>query len=326
MKHRRIRLGEIAVSCREQGDGDLVVLLHGFPELSGSWHHQLAALAAADFRAVAPDLRGYGGTDAPDEIGAYDLLHAVGDVVGLVHSLGASRALVAGHDWGARVAAHCGLLRPDLFPAVTLLGVPYAPRLGEAGPPTDRLRAAAGEEGQIYALRFLDEDAEAELETDVRDTLLRFYHSASGDVSEEERFPVVYPRDRRLLDVLTRPPEPPQWLDPDELDLAVATFERTGFRGPLAWYRAVDLTWERTAFLEGARLRVPTLFIAGERDPVLAWRRGAYERIDDFVPGLERNVLLPDAGHWIQQERAVEVSRELVEWAVALRERAVFRG
>ncbi|MEZ5331454.1 MAG: alpha/beta hydrolase [Thermoanaerobaculia bacterium] len=315
MKHRRIRLGEIAVSCREQGEGELVVLLHGFPELSGAWHHQLAALAAAGFRAVAPDLRGYGGSDAPEDPGAYDLLRATGDVVGLVQALGAERALVAGHDWGAQVAAHCGLLRPDLFPAVALLGVPFTPRLAEAGPPSDRLRAAAGEEGQIYALRFLEEGAEAELEADVRDTLLRFYHAASGDASEAERFPVVYPKGRRLLEVLARPAEPPSWLDPDELDLAVATFERTGFRGPLAWYRAADLTHERTAFLEGARLRVPTLFLAGERDPVLAWRRGATERIEDFVPGLVRKMLFPGAGHWIQQERAEDVSRELVDFA-----------
>jgi pimeloyl-ACP methyl ester carboxylesterase len=224
------------------------------------------------------------------------------------------------------VAAHCGLLRPDLFPAVALLGIPFAPRHGEAGPPTERLRAAAGEEGQIYALRFLEADAEAELEADVRDTLLRFYHSASGAAPPAERFPVVYPRRRKLLEVLARPPEPPPWLDPDELDFAVRTFERTGFRGPLGWYRAVDVTHERTAFLEGARLRVPTLFLAGELDPAFGWRRRAYERVADFVPGLEKSVILPGAGHWVQQERADEVSGELVEWAQAVRARGGLRA
>lgn len=324
MRHRRIQLGDVTVACREQGEGELIVLLHGFPELSGCWHHQLAALAGCGFRAVAPDLRGYGGSSAPADPGAYDLFHAVGDVVGLILALDGSRALVIGHDWGAHVAAHCGLLRPDLFPAVALLGVPFAPRHGEAGAPTERLRAAAGEDGQIYALRFLEEDAEEELEADVRDTLLRFYHSASGDAPPAERFPLVYPRGRRLLDVLTRPNEPPSWLDPDEFELSVQTFERTGFRGPLAWYRAVDLHHERTAFLEGARLLVPTLFLAGELDPVLAWRHDAFERIGQFVPGLERSVILPGAGHWVHQERAEEVSRELVEWAVRSRERGAF--
>lgn len=324
MKHHRIQLQDVAIGFREEGEGELVVLLHGFPELGGCWHHQLAALAGHGFRAVAPDLRGYGGSSAPTDPGAYDLLHAVGDVVGLILALGSSRALVVGHDWGAHVAAHCGLLRPDLFPAVALLGVPFAPRHGGAGPPTERLRAAAGEEGQIYALRFLEEDAEEELEADVRDTLLRFYHSASGDASPAERFPVVYPRGKRLLDVLARASEPPSWLDPDELELSVQTFERTGFRGPLAWYRAVDLHYERTTFLEGARLRVPTLFLAGELDPVLTWRHGAFERIEEFVPGLERSVIFPGAGHWVQQEKAEEVSTELVEWAARSKERGAF--
>lgn len=324
VKHRKIQLQDVAIACREQGEGELVVLLHGFPEHGGCWYHQLAALAGHGFRAAAPDLRGYGGSSAPTDPGAYDLLHAVGDVVDLLQALGARRALVAGHDWGAHVAAHCALLRPDLFPAVALLGVPFAPRNGETGSPTDRLRMAAGSEGQIYALRFLDDDAEEELEADVRDTLLRFYYSASGDAPADERFPLVYPRDKRLLEVLARPIEPPSWLDQDEFELSVQTFERTGFRGPLAWYRAVDLNHERTAFLEGARLRVPTLFLAGELDPVLAWRRDAFEHMEEFVPGLERSVILPGAGHWAQQERAEEVSQELVEWAVRARKRGAF--
>ena len=112
----------------ECGSGPLVLLCHGFPESWYSWRHQLQALAEAGFRAVAPDMRGYGQTDRPEAIEQYTLLHLVGDMVGLLDALGADTAAIAGHDWGAPVAWHSALLRPDRFSAVIGLSVPFWPR------------------------------------------------------------------------------------------------------------------------------------------------------------------------------------------------------
>ncbi len=128
VRHRTIETNGIAMHVAEQGEGPLVVLCHGFPESWYSWRHQLRALAAAGFHAVAPDMRGYGRTDAPAEIEKYTLLHLVGDMVGLLDALGEKTAVIAGHDWGAPVAWHAALLRPDRFRGVIGLRVPFLPQ------------------------------------------------------------------------------------------------------------------------------------------------------------------------------------------------------
>src|SRR5438477_6633096 len=129
IRHRTIETNGIRLHIAEQGEGPLVVLCHGFPEFWYSWRHQLPALAAAGFHAVAPDQRGYGRTDRPPSIEAYDIFQLTGDIVGLVQALGRDQAIIVGHDWGAPVAWSCALLRPDIFRAVALLSVPYLPRL-----------------------------------------------------------------------------------------------------------------------------------------------------------------------------------------------------
>src|SRR3954470_12475565 len=174
VEHREVEVGGLRMHAAVQGDGPLVVLLHGFPESWYSWRHQLSALAAAGFRAVAPDQRGYGRTDRPEPIEAYDILTLTADVVGLVQALGSDQAVVVGHDWGAPVAWHCALLRPDVFRAIGLLSVPYLPRTWDDPRPTDVMRAVAGD-GQFYQLYFqAPGKAEAELEEDVQLSMTMF--------------------------------------------------------------------------------------------------------------------------------------------------------
>src|SRR5438874_5239114 len=175
---RLIETNGIHLNIAEQGEGPLVLFCHGFPESWYSWRHQLGALAAAGFHAVAPDMRGYGRTDAPAEIEAYTLLHLVGDMVGLVSALGETSAVIVGHDWGAPVAWHAALLRPDRFRAVIGLSVPFIPR-GAARPTTTMPRT---DDAMFYQLYFQEPGvAEAELERDPRETIRRILYYGSGD-------------------------------------------------------------------------------------------------------------------------------------------------
>jgi pimeloyl-ACP methyl ester carboxylesterase len=187
-KHRTVETNGTRMHVAEQGAGPLVILCHGFPESWYSWRHQLAALAAAGFHAVAPDMRGYGHTDAPAEIEAYTLLHLVGDMVGLVGALGETSAVIAGHDWGAPVMWHAALLRPDLFRAVIGLSVPFRPR--GAVRPTAVMPHT--DEAIFYQLYFQTPgEAEAELGRDVRSTMRRLAYSGSGNAPGRESIAMV---------------------------------------------------------------------------------------------------------------------------------------
>lgn len=316
VNHRVINTNGINMHIAEQGRGPLVILCHGFPELWYSWRHQLPALAEAGYHVVAPDQRGYGQTDCPDAIDAYTLLHLTGDIVGLVQALGAERAVIIGHDWGAQVAWSCALLRPDLFSALGLLSVPYVPRPDVR--PTAIMQHFAGEQ-QFYQQYFQEPGkAEAEFEADVRTTMLKFLYAGSGDAPLEQRLRLVFDKSAKCLDSATVPARLPTWLTEQNLDVFTKEFERTGFRGGLNWYRNVDRTWELTPFLRGAKLRQPSLFIAGENDVVVTLARQAIENIKDAMPNLRTKVLLPGAGHWIQQERPTEVNTLLIEFLVGL--------
>jgi pimeloyl-ACP methyl ester carboxylesterase len=239
--HRVIETNGIRMRIAEQGEGPPVLLCHGFPESWYSWRHQIAALAAAGFHAVAPDMRGYGGTEAPEPIEQYTLLHLVGDMVGLLDALGSDTAVIAGHDWGAPVAWHAALLRPDRFRAVIGLSVPFRPRGAQR--PTSMMPRT--EEAVFYQLYFQEPGvAEAELEQDVRrtmrDTLLR----VSGDVAPvpgPDGFSMVPLRGGlrgRNADYAELPL--PAWLTEADIDAYAAEFARTGFRGGLNWYRNID--------------------------------------------------------------------------------------
>src|SRR6185295_10915209 len=181
--HRTVEINGIRMHVAEQGTGPLVLMCHGFPESWYSWRHQLAALADAGFHAVSPDMRGYGQTDAPKDIESYSMLHLVGDMVGLLDAFGEPTAVIAGHDWGAPVAWHAALLRPDRFRGVIGLSVPFRPR----GPVRPTSVMPQSDDALFYQLYFQTPGvAEAELERDVRLTIRRILYSASGDVPRRE--------------------------------------------------------------------------------------------------------------------------------------------
>jgi pimeloyl-ACP methyl ester carboxylesterase len=316
--HRTIEANGIRIHLAEQGAGPMVLLCHGFPESWYSWRHQLAALAAAGFRAVAPDMRGYGLTERPAEIDRYTLFHLVGDMVGILDALGEKTAVIAGHDWGAPVAWHAALLRPDRFRAVVGLSVPYRPRGSVA--PTSVMPQNA--DGSFYQLYFQAPGiAEAELEADARVSLRKILYSGSGDVPRRNPggsggLVGMVPRTGGFLTRMPDPDKLPPWLSPADIDFYAQQFENSGFRGGLNWYRNIDRNWELMAPYAGASVTVPALYMAGDLDLVVAFPR-MKEVIADlarYIPQLRGTVMLPGCGHWTQQERAGEVNKAMIEF------------
>lgn len=318
MTHRFIETNHIKMHIAQQGEGPLIVLCHGFPESWYSWRHQLPALSEAGYHVVAPDQRGYGQTDRPEAIEAYNILELTADIVGLVDALNREQAVIVGHDWGAVVAWYCSLLRPDIFSATVLLSVPYIPRTWADIRPTEAMKRMVGE-NQFYQLYFQEPGlAEAELDEDVRKAITMFLYSASGSPPPEKRWRYLFSKSEKLLDTGALPETLPAWLTEQDIDFFTSEFERTGFRGGLNWYRNFDRNWALTAFLSGAKLRQPALFVAGELDPVITMYRDAFDAMEQTVPNLKQKVLLSGAGHWIQQERPTEVNQLLVEFLMGL--------
>ncbi len=315
--HRMVEANGISIHLAEAGTGPVVVLCHGFPESWRSWRHQLKALADAGYRAVAPDMRGYGKTSQPHEIDKYTLFHLVGDMVGVLDALGAPKAVVVGHDWGAPVAWHCALLRPDRFRAVAGLSVPFVPR-GSTRPTS---AMPQNESSLFYQLYFQTPGvAEMEFERDPRDTMRRFLYSGSGDApaGSDNMFsaapPGMVPRNGGSLARMIDPPAMPPWATDEDVDFYAAEFARTGFRGGLNWYRNIDRNWELLAPFAGAKVTVPSLYIAGDRDLVVRFPRvdQLIANLKLFVPNLTKTIMLAGCGHWTQQERASEVNAALI--------------
>lgn len=319
MKHQSLAVNGIRLHIVEEGEGPLVLLVHGFPESWYSWRHQIPVLAAAGYRAVALDVRGYGRSSAPAAIDAYRMLRKVADNVELVHTLGAESAVVVGHDWGAPIAWSSALLRPDVFRAVAGLSVPYAPN----GPtrPTAGFARMGGDE-EFYVQYFQQPGrAEAELEQDVRRWLLGFYFSISGDAP---RTPAgggtvgTIPHGARMMDRFAYPAEMPAWMSEEDLDVYAGEFERTGFTGGLNRYRNVDRDWEDLTAFRDRPIEVPALFVGGSKDGPTLWGKPAIERFGETLPKLHRSIILDGCGHWTQQERPNEVNDALLDFLAAL--------
>jgi pimeloyl-ACP methyl ester carboxylesterase len=312
---RTVETNGIRMRVAEQGQGPLVLLCHGFPESWYSWRHQLRALAEAGYHAVAPDMRGYGGTDQPADIAQYTLFHLIGDMVGLLDALGEPTAVIAGHDWGAPVAWHAALLRPDRFRAVIGLSVPHRPR-GSVRPTSVMPQT---DEAMFYQLYFQTPGvAEAELERDVRATMRRLAFSGSGD-GPGGRLGMV-PRAGGFLTHTTDPGVLPPWLTEADIEFFAGEFSRAGFRGGLNWYRNIDRNWELLAPYAGAQVTVPALYVAGDRDLVVSFP-GMDQLIPNlkrFVPGLRKTIMLPGCGHWTQQERPKEVNDAMIAFLTTL--------
>ncbi|WXB20328.1 alpha/beta hydrolase [Pendulispora albinea] len=297
----------------EQGEGPLVLLLHGWPETWYSWRHQFQALADAGYHVVAPDQRGYGGTDRPEAVDQYSILHLVGDAVALIDALGEQTAVVVGHDWGAPVAWHTALLRPDRVRAVVGLSVPYRART--PAPPIGFMTQRFG--AGFYQVYFQQRGVpEAALGRDLPDTFRRVLVGASGDGPAP--IPII-PEGGSFLDLMPHPERLPSWLTEEDIAAFVEQFARSGFSGGLNWYRNIDRNWELTAAWATARITAPALFVTGDRD--LVRKFGGPDMIaalPKWLPHLRGVIDLPGCGHWTQQERPAEVNAALLEFLKAL--------
>jgi pimeloyl-ACP methyl ester carboxylesterase len=318
--HRLVQVPGGRIHLAEQGTGPLVLLVHGFPESWYSWRHQLPALAAAGFRAVAIDVRGYGRSSKPADVTGYRMLAHVADNVAVVQALGEQAAVIVGHDWGAPIAANSALLRPDIFPAVALLSVPYTPRGRRR--PTDIYAQMGGAEEFYISYFQAPGRAEAEIEPDVRGWLEGIYTALSGGTVPQAEISGIFfvPPGGRLCDRFPSGAARPSWLTDADLDFYASEFERTGLTGPLSRYRNVDRDWADLAAWHGAPITQPSLFIGGELDGPTIWSARALKNFPATLPGLVSSHILDGCGHWVQQERPGEVNQLLTSWLHSLDE------
>ncbi len=310
INQRKVETNGISLNIAEQGEGPLVLMLHGFPESWYSWRHQFSALAEAGYHAVAPDMRGYGDSDKPFEIEAYNQVEVVNDIIGLIPALGYETAVVFGHDWGAPTAWSCALNHPDKVSAVGALSVPFRPR-GDS-PPLATLKAIF-KDRFFYQLYFQEPGrAEAELEKDPALTIRKFYHMASGEMNTS-----LLNEKSADADLLSDLPDPGTemgpWISEEDVSFYANEFKQSGFRGPLSYYRNMDLTWELTKD-SPRQISQPALFVAGERDGVILMAADALKELDKHVTDLRVNKLIPKIGHWTQQESPQEVNQALIQF------------
>lgn len=304
--HRFIKTNGITLHVAESGDGPLLLLLHGWPELWYSWRRQLIALAEAGYHAVAPDIRGYGQSDAPIALDAYSMRNLLADIEGLLDALGERDAVLVGHDWGAAIAWNVAALRPDRCRAVVGMSVPY---LGRPPVPPTKLFERVFSERWFYVSYFQESGvAETEFEADVERTMRMIL---GGTAAFDTTAPAVLAKRKGdgFLTGIEVPHMLPAWLSDEDLAYFVKQYEASGFRGGLNRYRNMDRDWEELPELATARIEQPALFITGERDPARSLAPTDAMRV--FVPNLQE-VIVPEAGHWIQQEQPEAVNAALL--------------
>ena len=318
LKHRIIETNGIKMHIAEQGEGPLVVLLHGFPEIWYSWRNQIPVLAEAGYHVVAPDLRGFGDTDEPKDIDKYTILHLVGDIVGLLDALNEEKAVIVGNDWGATLAWKAALLRPDRFHGVVALTVPMMPE--PHVPPTSVF--PQNEKELFYTLYFQTPGvAEKEFERDARSTVHNLFFSASGDAGPRKNndgtpnpFSMVS-REHGLLSALPKPKITP-WLSEENLEDYAKAFTKTGFSGGLNYDRNLDRNRELLSCFSGMKVTIPALFMVGSRDVGLSipGMDQIISEMKNYVPNLRKTIYIENCGHWAQQERPEEVSEGIISF------------
>ena len=302
------------VEAGERG-APVVVLAHGFPELSYSWRHQIPVLASAGYHVLAPDQRGYGRSSRPENVSDYNIAELSADLIGLLDDVGAARAVFVGHDWGAPVVWSSAQLHPDRVAAVAGLSVPPLPR--SQVPPTQAFSRIFGN-NFFYMLYFQEAGvADAELGSDPAKTMRRMMGGLRPAGDQAAAIRMAKPGPEGFVDRLPEPEALPDWISADELDHYIAEFTRTGFTGGLNWYRNLDRNWEIMADPVSATIGVPALFIAGADDPTLMFMSRA--RAAEVVTGPYREVMIDGAGHWLQQERPDKVNEVLLDFLSGLR-------
>lgn len=345
-RHRVMRVNDVRLHFVEAGSGPLVVLLHGYPECWLTWSEQIEPLAAAGYRVVAPDMRGYGRSSCPGRVDAYRIHELVADVVELVAALGESQAVVVGHDWGAGVAWSAAWTRPDVFRAVAGLSIPFGGRaiiplptapLGERRPSELHRMIAGDPEVQFYRDYWMSDAYTEEVEADVGDYIRRVIFGFSADGIPADAVPdfrttspeqiveftrltgACIRRGTRSLDTLPpAPQELPAWMA-GEIDELVASAEYTGLTGAVNYYGALDLSWESLAPFEGRPVTVPALYVGGDRDVATLWGAESIALFGESVPELtEPPLIFDDCGHWMAKERAAETTEALLRFLAAI--------
>jgi pimeloyl-ACP methyl ester carboxylesterase len=304
-----VQTNGIRMAVHEQGTGFPIVFCHGFPELAYSWRYQIPALAAAGFRAIAPDQRGYGLTDAPEGAENYTMRHLCDDLAGMLDALKIDKAVFCGHDWGGFVVWQMALLHPDRVAGVIGVNTPFIARAPMD--PIELMRMAMGEE--MYIVHFQKPGvADAELAADVGKSF-RFFMRKGGETLEEYEKRPAEQKTLALTSALKS--DESLWpgelvMSPEELQVFIDTFQRTGFTGGINWYRNFTRNWHES---EGRaeKITVPSLMIMAEDDVVL--RPSMADGMEQYVPDLERH-LVRKCGHWTQQEHPEETNRVITDW------------
>jgi pimeloyl-ACP methyl ester carboxylesterase len=300
----RIQTNGIELVVHEAGPkGNPVVLCHGFPELSYSWRHQIEPLAAAGFHVICPDQRGYGESSAPKEVEAYRIEELHDDLLGLLDHHGYENAHFVGHDWGSFVVWEMAMRHPSRVRSVTGVSVPF---IKWAMKPTDLFKMASNNGENFFYILYFQEvgPAERELDADPHRSMRMILWGASGDRAKTITS-IPEPRPMKgtgFLDMMEEPPSPlPAWLTEEDLKVYAAAYAHSGFFGPVSWYRNFDRNFESGKDLSADLVTMPSFFIGGDRDGVIANRAGV-DAMKDVLPDFRGSVIIPEAGHWTQQE------------------------
>ncbi|KDP27824.1 hypothetical protein JCGZ_18904 [Jatropha curcas] len=314
IEHRFVQVNGINIHVAEAGpvNGPVILFIHGFPELWYSWRHQIVALASLGYRAVAPDMRGYGDTDAPDDLQSYTCFHIVGDLIGLLDAVAPQqeKVFVVGHDWGAYIAWHLCLFRPDRVKALVNLSVVFALR-NPNGKRIEVMRAVYGDD--YYMCRFQEPgEIEAEFAELGTERILKefFTYRHPG--------PIFLPKGKAFSRLPETPLVLPSWFSEEDVQYYTNKFEKKGFTGGLNYYRILDRNWELTAPWNGAQVKVPAKFIVGDQD--LTYNSfGAKDYIEKggfkkAVPFLEEVVIMEGVAHFLNQEKPEEINKHIYDF------------
>ena len=305
--HSIVQANGIDLAVYEQGEGQPVVLLHGFPELAFSWRHQLPALADAGFRAIAPDQRGYGQSAVPPNVEDYDMTALIADVHGMLDALSLDSATFVGHDWGALILWHMAMRAPERIDGLVILNIPHIHRT-----PVDPIQLMRERFGNdFYIVNFQDSDeADKAFAADPAhffDVMMRRNQISRAQFDQ-------LPPEMKVLSLLKAMAREESGgealLSNDERDYFANAFAKTGFTGAINWYRNWTRNWEA---LEGTdqHIDIPTLFIGAMNDVVIGLEH--IEAMKPLLSDLEFH-MLDNCGHWTQQEKPEEVNALMIDW------------
>lgn len=313
IKHQNLSLNGINMHVAEIGEGPAVLFLHGFPELWYSWRHQMLYLSSKGYRAIAPDLRGYGDSDAPSSPTSYTAFHIVGDLVALLNTLGLEKVFLVGHDWGAIIAWYLCLFRPDRIKALVNFSCVfhYFDPKNPSKKPVEEMREMFGDD--YYVCRFqAPGDVEEEFAgIDTAELIKAFL------TNREPRTPCIPKGGFQYLVQLT-PPALPEWLTQEDVDYFAAKHSKNGLTGGLNYYRAIDLNWELSAPWIDAQIQVPVKFVVGDLD-ITYYIPGMQDYIHNGgfkknVPNLQEVAVIPGAAHFITQEKPDDCNAHIYDY------------